>query len=204
MTKTKIFSFVSAIIFAISLNVSSALAEDYLADVENLTGEAIPGGVTLSWDSVPNADSYTIYYGTISVSEDGGSYEDQVLAENTTSYDITDLDPEMTYYFSIAAEDLTGQYLGSYNYSNEIPLTPLAEEDDETPPPDDEEDETPPPDEEDDKTPPPDEEDNETPPEDEEEDDDETLPESGPGVALVLGASTLGAYIWRRRKNEKA
>lgn len=191
-----------------------AAADEFLADVENLTATAIAEGVSLSWDAVENADSYTIYRGTTSVAEDAGEYDEQVVVDNITTYDITGLTPGTTYYFAIAAEDSTGTYKGSENYSGEtsaVPLEaepvvedPIIEEDPTT------EDDSSTVDESNDTGYDPSEfedyaaagsEGEYVNPEINEpttEGSEDELPASGPGLALVLIASASGTYFWRK------
>ena len=74
----------------------------------------------MTCDLVDGADSYTIYYGTQSISEDGASYENNILLGNVNEHILEHLVPDIMYYFAVAADDSTGTYLGSYNYSEEI------------------------------------------------------------------------------------
>jgi len=98
-----------------------------LDDVTGLAAENTEAGVLLTWDAVENADSYTIYYGKTSVVEADDFYDDQVYSEFATAeYVLTGLDAETTYYFSVAAEDSTGVYAGSPNYSEEASVTTVA------------------------------------------------------------------------------
>jgi hypothetical protein len=141
MTKTKtIFTTTLALLF-FAVAPFSVLAEieinelekNYLPDIENLTGTAIAEGVALDWDAIEGADSYTIYYGTESITEDNADYENQIYTEDVINYEITGLTPDVEYFFAVGAEDSTGGNFGSYNYSNEIVLIPLvAIEDEET------------------------------------------------------------------------
>ncbi len=121
MKNTKLLSAATSIALAIALVAPVVLAEDQiLPDVENLIVEAVPSGAHLIWDPVAGADGYTIYYGIQSISEDGASYENDILLGDVTEYTINELTPGVTYYFSAAADDTTGTYLGSYNYSEEV------------------------------------------------------------------------------------
>jgi hypothetical protein len=117
----------SAVLFTFGLlaDSSSAAETNYLADVENLVGVAGKGSVSLSWNPVEHANLYTVYYGKVSVSAAGGTYESQVNTDSN-SFIVRDLNSNTPYFFAVAAEDTTGVYAGSYNYSNEIALTPLA------------------------------------------------------------------------------
>jgi hypothetical protein len=96
-----------------------------LADVINLTAEPIIDGVMLTWDPVAHANMYTIYFGQNSVVRADQNYEEQVMVEAAHTHTISNLTGGTTYYFAVAAEDSTGKYLGSANYSEEISATPL-------------------------------------------------------------------------------
>jgi len=200
MQKTKIIFAVASFVLTLALAVPLTLAEDqYLPDVENVTGESIPGGAKLTWNPVEGADSYTIYYGIQSISEDGASYENNILLGNVNEYTLEDLTPGITYYFAAAADDSTGTYLGSYNYSEEISV--VADEIVQVPAEEPVNVEIPEPEVEevvldvelseletlfkdehtsaDEPTP-------------------ESLPQSGPATAALVLASGAGAYFWRR------
>lgn len=152
MTKTKIFSVLITLLLSLVLPLQQALAFEWsslkmllpatqvpeathdvapykepssLPDVANLHGEPIINGVILTWNPVVNANMYTIYYSQNSVVRSDQSYENQVMVEATNTHTITNLIGGTKYYFAVAAEDSTGKYLGSYNYSNEVELTPL-------------------------------------------------------------------------------
>ncbi len=209
MQKIKIISVCASFFLSLILAVPLTLAEDqYLPDVENIAGESISGGVKLMWDLVEGADSYTIYYGIQSISEDGANYENNILLGNVNEYALEDLMPDIVYYFAVAADDSTGTYLGSYNYSEEISAVagsieePLVlEEPVEEPPVLEEPVEEPPVLEE---------------PEEidisaleallrdghtsagESAADPENLPQSGPATAALALVSSAGAYFWRK------
>ncbi|MFH1546686.1 MAG: fibronectin type III domain-containing protein [Patescibacteria group bacterium] len=207
MQKTKIIFALTSFVLTLAFTASLTLAEDqYLPDVENLAGEPIPGGAKLTWNPVEGADSYTIYYGIQSISEDGASYENKILLGSVNEYTLEGLMPSITYYFSVAADDSTGTYLGSYNYSEEISVVAGEAEEPENPDPEE------PVDVED-----PDLENIEEDPEEEVildvelsalEDllggdeytsaDPESLPQSGPATAALALVSGAGAYFWRR------
>ena len=211
MTKTKFFHVLLAASFMAGFAITPrALAKEaegeYLPDVENLAAEVVSNSIILNWDTVAGADSYTVYYDTLGVEENSGNYENQILVENATEYTPTDIAPEVLYYFSIAAEDSTGQFLGSYNFSNEVMVTSpaIAEEEIEEiiEPPVEEvvmEEEI------EEIIEPPMEEEIKEPTDDihaaaETEAESRSLPESGPEVALILAISGIGAYIWKRQK----
>jgi len=127
--KNKILSVVAGLVLATAFTAPAFAAdEQFLPDVENLTAEVVAGGVYLTWDAVAGADSYTIYYGTQSISEDGASYENSILLGDELEYTVEDLLSETTYYFAAAADDSTGVMFGSYNYSEEVSATTLAED----------------------------------------------------------------------------
>ncbi len=196
--KNKIFSAAASLALVVAMLAPFALAEDQtLPDVENLVAEALSdGGVKLTWDAVTGADSYTIYYGVQSISEDGASYENDVLLGNVTTHTITGLISGTTYYFSAAADDSTGTYLGSYNYSEEVSAIAMISVDEATIIPgisaDDlldtpsaldvflEEDH---------------------PASEEPADPDPTsLPKSGPATAALILVSGLGSFVYRKFK----
>lgn len=200
MQNTKILSALASFVLAFTLATPQqiTLAEDqYLPDVENFAGESIPGGIKLTWNPVEGADSYTIYYGAQSISEDGASYENSVLLGNVSEYALEDLTPNITYYFATAADDSTGTHLGSYNYSEEISvvageLTENPEESEEESSASEESEEE--------------EhsasenllEENEHTSASEPTADPESLPQSGPAATALALVSGAGAYFWRR------
>lgn len=123
--KNKVLAAVATSTIALALLAPLAFAVDqYLPDVSNLQAEALPESVKLSWDAVQGADSYTIYYGTQSISQDGASYEQDILVGDVTTYTVENLDAGVEYFFAAAADDSTGVYLGSYNYSEEVSAIP--------------------------------------------------------------------------------
>jgi hypothetical protein len=187
--KNKTLSLLATFALTFAMLAPLTLAEDqYLPDVENLAVEALVDSIKLTWDPVEGADSYTIYYGIQSISEDGASYENDVLLGNVTEHTVENLTAGTPYYFSAAADDSTGTYLGSYNYSEEVSGTPT-----ETPAPT--ADPLPTPDPVDppsalevllqDEHPAP-----TTPP--------ASLPQSGPATAALALVSGAGAYFWRK------
>jgi len=72
---------------------------------------------TLSWSANGESDlaGYTAYWGTSS-----GSYSGQADVGNVTSYPVTGLSEDTTYYFAVKAYDTSGNFSG---YSNEVSLT---------------------------------------------------------------------------------
>ena len=82
--------------------------------------------VTLSWvapktneDGTPNSDlsGYRIYYGTNTI-----SLTNSIDVQNTTTYQITNLSGDLTYYFAVTAYDFYGN---ESNYSNIISAVAL-------------------------------------------------------------------------------
>lgn len=206
--QTKKIGSILLVAFLVFLPLAQAAEESqhYLEDVKDLVGTAGVESVVLNWSAVPSADSYTIYYGTESVSVDGGDYQEQILVRDKTRAEIKDLIAEQEYFFAVAAENSSKSFLGSYNYSNEIRVVPLVKiepikninepkAENETGPestaepaakqdPDSLKESAP-------STPA-----TENPfakafP--------EKLPQSGPGLTLLL-AATAAAYFWRRKK----
>ncbi|MFH0834471.1 MAG: fibronectin type III domain-containing protein [Patescibacteria group bacterium] len=121
--QTKIFSSLAAVVLTALTAASAFAAGEYLPDVENVAAALADNGAKITWDAVTGADQYTLYYGTTSIATDGASYENSTLLGNVTEYTLTDLTPETTYYFAVAADDSTGKYLGSFNYSQEVSIT---------------------------------------------------------------------------------
>jgi len=202
MQNKKLLSVVASLALAASLAVPVSAADEFLPDVANVSATSVPEGIKISWDAVENADRYTIYYGSNSVVEDGGSYEENITVSDMTEHTVENLLADTIYYFAVAADDSTGIYLGSYNYSNEV--STIAGEAVANPDPDPDPDEDLPVVDTDEITsetivalPEDEEEDEATLPEDEEE-DEATLPDSGPATAAVLIASAGGAYFYRK------
>lgn len=202
---------------ALSNVARATTSTEYLPDVQNLEAIPIEGGVTLSWQVVEGADSYTIYYGQESVSEDEGFYENQLLVENITTYTITDLKAGEGYYFAVAAEDSSGMKFGSQNYSAEVSAVTLVisevaiggdeqnlettlesaiEEIQATEEANEEMTEEAP------------EEQLTTTTQNEQDQQQEiattpeTLPESGPGLGLFLATAVTSLYAWRRKQKQ--
>ena len=73
--------------------------------------------VTLTWDAGPdsNAAGYKLYYGTVN-----GSYAYSIDVGNTTSYALSSLSTDATYYFVLAGYDRAGFQSA---YSNEVSYT---------------------------------------------------------------------------------
>ncbi|MCK5472264.1 fibronectin type III domain-containing protein [Candidatus Gracilibacteria bacterium] len=203
MQKIKTISVLASFILAFTLAAPFTLAEDqYLPDVENFAGESVSGGVRLTWDSAEGADSYTIYYGAQSISEDGASYEENIMVGNVNEYTLEDLMSGTMYYFAVAADDSTGTHLGSYNYSEEISLVA----DGEAPAPEEAPVGVEPPEEFPEEVIPEEEpsalvsllDEGEHTSANEPTVDPENLSQSGPAMVVFALVSGTGAYFWRR------
>lgn len=86
----------------------------FLAALTLLLPEAHPAEVTLAWDasSDPQVAGYKVYYGTVS-----RSYSTELTAGKLTTYTVTALQPDTTYYFAVTAYDASGSESA---YSNEV------------------------------------------------------------------------------------
>lgn len=97
------------------------------SDVENLKATAADGAVTLTWNvSTDNVGvkGYKLYYGTKSVTTDGGSYDKGPIdVGNKITYTVTGLTNGTKYFFAMTAYDAAGNE--SENYSVEVGSTPL-------------------------------------------------------------------------------
>lgn len=107
-----------------------ALADTVMpTDVENLTATAGNAKVILSWDVASDNDivaGYKIYYGTASVTADGGEYNLGVIdAGNVIEYSVSSLVNDTKYYFAVTAYDPAGNE--SENYSYEVSAKPVGE-----------------------------------------------------------------------------
>lgn len=100
-----------------------AAEANQLADVKNVQATAGEASITLSWDAVPGADSYTVYYDTVSVGSTSQSYKNETTAKEP-KITLDKLTAGTKYYFAVAAEDSTGKKLGSANFSTEVSATP--------------------------------------------------------------------------------
>jgi hypothetical protein len=106
-----------------TVRVGDVDEDTYLNDVQGVSATPVSGGVRIAWQSVENADEYTIYFGTKSMANDIGYYEKDKVVGDVTEYVIKDLSPNTTYYFTVGADDSTGTYKGSYNHSEEVSAT---------------------------------------------------------------------------------
>jgi PKD repeat protein len=115
------------------LSSGISLAADYKdivppSDVANVKAVAGVEKVTLTWDAASDntaVTSYKVYYGTRTVTEEGGWYQEEVLTETAdTSFAVKELTAEKKYYFAITALDEAKNE--SLNYSIEVASTPLS------------------------------------------------------------------------------
>ncbi len=97
------------------------------SDVENLKATPADGAATLTWNVATDnvgVKGYRLYYGSKSVTTDGGSYETgPVDVGNKISYVVNNLTNGTKYYFALTAYDAAGNE--SVNYSVEASATPL-------------------------------------------------------------------------------
>ena len=82
---------------------------------------------TLQWDenTEPDLAGYIVYQGTTA-----GSYETPIDVGNVTSYTVSDLEPDTTYYFAVTAHDTGGNESGP---SNEVSIHVAPPPDDTSP-----------------------------------------------------------------------
>jgi len=128
--KKSLFALITAVLLAIpSL---SALAAGEPENVTGLTATAVDAtSIGLSWASAKDAggglvNHYRVYYGTTSVQTAGeGEYGSEVdTPNNNTSYVVTGLTANTTYYFAVTAIDSTS--VESDAYSIEASATTAA------------------------------------------------------------------------------
>lgn len=97
------------------------------SDVENLKATPADGAANLTWNVATDnvgVKGYKLYYGTKSVTADGGSYEKgPVDVGNKITYTVSGLTNGSKYYFAMTAYDAAGNE--SENYSVEASVTPL-------------------------------------------------------------------------------
>lgn len=125
-----IISLVSTLLFGAQV----ALAAGLPGNVTGPDATAIDAtSIGLTWNGVTDAednpvDHYRIYYGTFSVFEEGaGEYENELdTPTNNTSYVISGLTSDTTYYFSVTG--ISSDNLESEEYSFEASATTLAGE----------------------------------------------------------------------------
>ncbi|MCB9757972.1 MAG: fibronectin type III domain-containing protein [Candidatus Omnitrophica bacterium] len=110
------------VIAEISNPAVKAQAQDYydasiIKTIKPLLNSVVPDDakVTLNWDNVANATSYTIKYGTTM-----GNYSVSIDAGNVSSYTVSGLTNGTMYYFVIVAKNS----VGSSMISNEKSATP--------------------------------------------------------------------------------
>jgi len=118
--KTSLFALISAVV----LFAPFTFAEGEPKDVSSVTATPIDStSIGLSWDAVTDADGglvdhYRLYYGTTSIQEAGiGEYDSTLdTPNNNTSYVVTGLTPDTTYYFSMTAMNAAGLESEMYSY----------------------------------------------------------------------------------------
>jgi len=84
---------------------------------KNLRATAKDGGIELTWDDVPNAQSYNLYFSTDKNNLSGRK------SPVTSPYLLENLTNDTPYYFALTAEDIAG---GESDFSNEVSATPKA------------------------------------------------------------------------------
>lgn len=119
-----------------SLSVNAQTADAIMpSDVENVKAVAADKQITLSWNVANDnvgVKGYKIYYGTNSVTKDGGSYNMGPLdAGNKITYTVADLKNGTPYYFAVTAYDAAGNE--SENYSLEATAIPEGKISDDKP-----------------------------------------------------------------------
>ena len=87
----------------------------------DLTSDASDGAVTLAWDGVDNADTYSVYRSTSSTDGVSGSALDTDLS--STSYDDESAENGTTYFYRVTAVDEAGN---ESDGSDEVQGTPFA------------------------------------------------------------------------------
>ena len=121
---------ISALVFGAQIAFAGGVPEN----VTDLEATAIDSdSIGLTWESAKDGDGglvdhYRIYYGTFSVFEAGeGDYENELdTPNNNTSYVVSGLDSDTTYYFSATA--VSSDDLESDEYSFEASAATSAEE----------------------------------------------------------------------------
>lgn len=63
------------------------------------SSDVTSSSATINWTAAAGADSYEVRYGTTS-----GSLGDAINVGNVTSYDLTDLEDGVTYYFQVCTK----------------------------------------------------------------------------------------------------
>ncbi len=140
--KKSLFALIAAVVLAFP--TISAFAEGEPEDVGNVVATAVDvTSIGLSWDAAQDdggglVDHYRVYYGTTSIQTAGeGEYDSEVTTPtNDTSYVVTGLTPETTYYFSVTAIDSGDLESEAYSYeaSADTPAEEATEEADTTAP----------------------------------------------------------------------
>lgn len=126
-TKTSLLALFSAVM----LFMPFAFADGEPGDVSTVTATPInTTSIGLSWDAATDVDGspvahYRVYYGTTSIQEAGTGDYDTILdtPNNNTSYVVTDLTPDTTYYFSITAMNSADLESVMYSYEGDATTT---------------------------------------------------------------------------------
>jgi len=100
------------------------------SSVTNVVATAKDEAVGLTWDAATDEDGvvvrYKIYYGVSPVTEEGGTYDQEIDTQSDqTEYEVSDLINGDTYYFGITGVDDQGNE--SELYSVEVSGTPQAD-----------------------------------------------------------------------------
>ncbi len=103
------------------------------SDVEGLVATPGDSVVNLSWDVAMDnvgVEGYKVYYGTESVTAEGGSYLYTLEVGDVIEYEVEDLVNTVAYYFAVTAYDAAGNESESYSFEVEaIPMPGEVEED---------------------------------------------------------------------------
>jgi len=99
------------------------------SDVRNVEATVKDKAVELSWDEATDDDgvviNYKVYYGVTPVTDEGGSYDQEVSTPtDATTFEVLNLVNNDTYYFGVTAVDDQGNE--SDLYSVEVSATPSS------------------------------------------------------------------------------
>lgn len=129
MNLTKnIFKTIIATALTIAFTANALAAGILPSDVEGLTAEAGDKKITIKWDAATSENSeitkYMVFQGTKSVQTASDRYDKRYDVGNVTEYEVTGLENDTRYYYTVIAFDAAGEH--SENYSNEISAMPKA------------------------------------------------------------------------------
>lgn len=101
------------------------------SDVRNVSATASDKAIELTWDDATDEDGvvvkYKVYYGVTPVTEEGGTYDQEVDTQNDdTTFEVRNLVNNDTYYFGVTAVDDQGNE--SDLYSVEVSASPTSGE----------------------------------------------------------------------------